>query len=85
MDMQARLLSNLGIVQASLDNNRDSVQLLEKSIDICLKHDIFEQLERAYAFLGTLYKKLREYSKAIHQYSLAIEVASNIIYYNLTK
>lgn len=75
--MQARLFANLGFVQECLGNYKDGIQLVQRSIEICKKHDIFEQLERAYTLLGLLYNKINEYSKAIHQYNLAIEVASN--------
>lgn len=75
MDMTARLFANLGVVQECLGNYKKGIQLVQKSIDICKQYDIYEQLERGYTFLGSLYAKKEDYSSAIHQYNLAIDVA----------
>lgn len=74
-DMTARLLANLGVVEECRGNYNKGVELVQRSINICKAHDIFEQLERNYTLLGSLYVRTKEYDKAIHQYNLAIEVA----------
>lgn len=78
MDMTARLLANLGIVQECIGNYDKGIELLQKSINICKTNDLFEQLERGHSFLGSLYMKKGESSQAIRQYNLAIEVAERL-------
>lgn len=76
--MLARLLANLGVVNESQGNYNEGIKLLRKSISICKQHDLFEQLERAYAALGSLYVRKQEYNNAIHYFNLAMEVAGKI-------
>ncbi|KAI4471123.1 tonsoku-like protein [Holotrichia oblita] len=78
MDMTARLFANLAVVDECLANYDKAIQLVQKCIDICKAHDIFEQLERGYAILGSIYNKKGDYKNAIAQYNLAIEVASRL-------
>lgn len=77
--MAARLFANLGVVQECQGNYNKGIELLEKSINICKAYDLFEQLERGYRSLGSIYSHKQNYSKAIIQYNLAMEVAGNII------
>lgn len=79
MDMTARLFANIGLVEEYFGNYEKGIQLVQKSIDICKRHDIFEQLERGYRALGSIYNKMGDYKNAMHQYNLAIEVASMCI------
>lgn len=74
--MTARLYANLGIVNEHLGNYEIGINLLEQSIKICKSHDLFEQLEMGYTFLGALFVRRGEYKKALDQYNLAIDVAS---------
>lgn len=78
MDMSARLFANLGVIQECFGKYNEGIELVQRSINICKENDIYEQLQRGYTFLGALYVRIEEYSKAIYQYNLAIEVASNI-------
>ncbi|KAF2902906.1 hypothetical protein ILUMI_03283 [Ignelater luminosus] len=77
-DMTARLLANMGIVKNHLGEYDKGIELIQKSINICKTYDLFEQLERSYFVLGELYLRRNEYSKAISQYNLAIEVAERL-------
>lgn len=78
--MSARLLANIGVVQECLGNYEKGIELVTKSIEICRRNDLFEQLERGYTFLGSLYVRKKEYQNAIRQYNLAMEVAGNILF-----
>ncbi|CAG9860437.1 unnamed protein product [Phyllotreta striolata] len=74
-DMQARLLANLGLVKDSLGDYVKAEELLNTSINICKSNDIYEQLIRGHSALASLYEKKGDSSKAINQYSLAVEAA----------
>lgn len=80
MDMSARLFANLGVVQECLGNFDKGIELIQKSINICKTHDIFEQLERGYSSIAALYGKKGDHGQAIHFYNLAIDVAGNSLY-----
>ncbi|XP_031348288.1 tonsoku-like protein [Photinus pyralis] len=77
-DMITRLLANLGVVYECEGKYEKAEELLRKSIDICKTHDLFEQLQRGYTCLGTLYVRKKQYDEAIRQYNLAMEVAGRL-------
>ncbi|KAK5642065.1 hypothetical protein RI129_008232 [Pyrocoelia pectoralis] len=77
-DMTARLLANLGVVHECKGEYAKAVELLQKSVAICKAHDLFEQLQRGYTCLGTLYCRKKEYHEAIRQHNLAMEVAGRL-------
>ncbi|KAF5305638.1 hypothetical protein FQR65_LT07719 [Abscondita terminalis] len=77
-DIEARLLSNLGIVQDCQGNYDKGIELLKKSISICKSNDLFEQLYRGYTSLGMLYNHKKMYHDAIQQYNLAFDVAGRL-------
>lgn len=79
LDMSARLLANIGVVHECLGEYDKGIELLRKSVNICKQHDLYEQLERCYTFLGSLFMRKQEYNNAIHHYNLAIEVAGKVI------
>lgn len=73
--MSARLYANIGVVHECLGEYEKAIELIRKSINICKQNDLYEQLERGYASLGSLYMRRQEYNSAINQYNLAMEVA----------
>lgn len=76
--MSARLLANLGIIQEYRMDYEKALDLLQKSIKICKENDLFEQLERSYKILGSIYTKKKEYGSAIDSLSLAINIAGTV-------
>ncbi|GJQ70821.1 hypothetical protein Trydic_g748 [Trypoxylus dichotomus] len=78
MDMRGRLYANLAVVEEYMGNYEKAIPLVQKSIGICKTYDIFEQLERGYSILGSIYSKKADYKNAIAQYNLSIEVASRL-------
>ena len=75
MDMTARLLTNLGMVQECLGNYDEAIELGKRSMQICKRYDIYEQLEKNHSFMGSLYYSKGDLSNSIREYNLAIEVA----------
>lgn len=75
MDMRARLLLNIGLVQEHQGDFEKGIEYLGKSIQICKSHDIYEPLHQAYYTLGLLYTRKKDYSQAITHFNLAIDVA----------
>lgn len=75
--MVARLFTNLGVVEESQGKYSEALVRINKSIETCNQYQLHEQLERNYVCLASLYVRQKDYEKAIEQYNLAIEVASN--------
>lgn len=75
LDMTARLLANLGVVQECLQNYEKGVELVKRSIKICKENDLFEHLERSYKILSSLYMRQKDFGSAIDSYNLAINTA----------
>ncbi|XP_050301726.1 tonsoku-like protein isoform X2 [Anthonomus grandis grandis] len=77
-DMLARLFSNLGLVKENLGDYKTSLNLYEKSIKICKKHDIYEQLYRGYLSMASLFEKQEMYQETVKNYNMAIEIAKKL-------
>jgi NF-kappa-B inhibitor-like protein 2 len=77
-DMSARLFSNLGVVQDCLENFDKALELLNKSIVLCRSNDLFEQLQRGYLSLASIFMKKGDSRSALQQYNLAAEAASKL-------
>ncbi|KAL1517241.1 hypothetical protein ABEB36_001030 [Hypothenemus hampei] len=77
-DMIARLFSNLGLVKESLGDYETSHKLYEKSILICVKYDLYEQLYRGYLSMASLNEKQEKYQETVKHYNLAVEVAKKL-------
>lgn len=75
LDMTARLLANLGVVEECLKRYEKGISLVQRSIKICKDNDLFEHLERSYKILGSLYLRNKEYGSAVDSYNLAINTA----------
>lgn len=78
MDMRARLLLNIGVVYEHQGNFTKGIDYMNKSIQICKTHDIYEQLHHGYYSLGLLNTKQKDYNSAIKNFNLAIDVASRL-------
>lgn len=77
VDMKARLLANMGVVEESQGNYSRGVELINKSISLCHEHSLFAQLEHGYRALASIYLRKGEDMKAFNCYTSAIEVAGN--------
>lgn len=80
-DMSARLFSNLGLVQDCMGNFNAAKELINKSINLCRAHDLYEQLQRGYLSLASLLVKTEDYKSALQQYNLAAEAASKFRFF----
>lgn len=78
MDMRARLLLNIGVVQENQGKYETGIEYMNQAIKICQAHDIWQQLQQGYSTLGLLYSKKRDYSKAISYLNLAFEEAKRL-------
>ncbi|ENN77089.1 hypothetical protein YQE_06424, partial [Dendroctonus ponderosae] len=76
-DIIARLFSNLGLVKENLGELETAYHLYEKSIKICVAHDLYEQLYRGYLSKASLLEKQKKYQETIKNYNLAIEAATS--------
>lgn len=74
--MMARLFSNLGLVKESQGDYNSAKELINRSIELCKKHDIYEQLSRGYISMASIFEKKCEYHEAISNYNHAIDAAS---------
>lgn len=74
--MTARLYSNLGVVQDCLGNFDKASDLITKSIKICKNNDFYEQLQKGYVALASVFEKKNDSRAALQQYNLAVEVSS---------
>ncbi|XP_030749323.1 tonsoku-like protein isoform X2 [Sitophilus oryzae] len=77
-DMLARLFANLGLVKENLGEYGTSLNLYEKSIKICVKHELYEQMYRGRMAMASLFDKQEKYQETIKQFNLAIEIAKKL-------
>lgn len=79
MDMRARLLLNIGVVQEHLGHLDKALECIQKAISICSNQDIYDVLHQCYVTEAMLYSnKQKEYSKALNCLNKALEVASRM-------
>ncbi|CAK1550600.1 unnamed protein product [Leptosia nina] len=79
MDMRARLLLNIGVVQEQLGNLDKAVDCINKAITICSNQDLYEVLHNCYTTQALLYcNKMKDYPKALSCLNKALEVAGRL-------
>lgn len=79
MDMRARLLLNIGVVQEHLGHLDKAIDCINKSITICSNLDLFEVLHNCYITQALLYcNKMKDYAKSLSCLNKALEVASRL-------
>lgn len=79
MDMRARLLLNIGVVQEHSGYLDKAVNCIRKAITICSKQDLFDVLHNCYTTEGLLHSnKNKDYMKALGCLNKALEVASRL-------
>ncbi|KAJ8713327.1 hypothetical protein PYW07_013697 [Mythimna separata] len=79
MDMRARLLLNIGVVQEHLGNLDKALDCINKAISICSSQDLYEVLHNCYTTEALLYcNKKKDYAKALSCLNKALEVAKRL-------
>ncbi|XP_028171929.1 LOW QUALITY PROTEIN: tonsoku-like protein [Ostrinia furnacalis] len=79
MDMRARLLLNIGVVQEHLGFFDKAIDCIRKAISICSNEDLFEVLHNCYTTEASLHSnKKKDYAKALGCLNKALEVASRL-------
>ncbi|GBP19352.1 Tonsoku-like protein [Eumeta japonica] len=79
MDMRARLLLNIGVVQEHLGFIDKAIDCIEKAIVICTNLDLFSVLHQCYMTEAMVYSnRNRDYRKALNCLNKALEVASRL-------
>ncbi|XP_060802573.1 tonsoku-like protein [Amyelois transitella] len=79
MDMRARLLLNIGVVQEYLGFFDKAVDCIKKAISICNSQDLYEVLHNCYMTEASLYSnKKKDYATALSCLNKALEVASRL-------
>ncbi|KAG6450561.1 hypothetical protein O3G_MSEX006650 [Manduca sexta] len=79
MDMRARLLLNIGVVQEHLGSLDKAIECIHKSITICSSQDLYEVLHNCYTTEALLHSnKKKDYAKALSCLNKALEVASRL-------
>lgn len=79
MDMRARLLLNIGVVQEHLGNLDKAIDCINKAITICSSQDLYEVLHNCYTTEALLLgNKKKDYAKALSCLNKALEVASRL-------
>ncbi|KAH9638989.1 hypothetical protein HF086_000915 [Spodoptera exigua] len=79
MDMRARLLLNIGVVQEHLGNLDKALDCINKAISICSSQDLYEVLHNCYTTEALLHcNKKKDYAKALSCLNKALEVASRL-------
>lgn len=79
MDMRARLLLNIGVVQEHLGNLDKAIDCINKAISICSSQDLFEVLHNCYTTEALLYSnKKKDYAKALNCLNKALEIAKRL-------
>ncbi|VVC96343.1 unnamed protein product [Leptidea sinapis] len=80
MDMRARLLLNIGVVQEHLGHLDKAIDCINKAITICSNQDLFELLHNCYTTQALLYdNKTKDHAKALSCLNKALEVATEIL------
>ncbi|CAK1586392.1 unnamed protein product [Parnassius mnemosyne] len=79
MDMRARLLLNIGVVQEHLGCLEKALDCINKAITICSNQDLYDVLHNCYASEASLYSnKQKDFAKALSCLNKALEVASRL-------
>ncbi|XP_034831610.1 tonsoku-like protein [Maniola hyperantus] len=79
MDMRARLLLNIGVVQEHLGHLDKAIDCIHKAITICTNQDLYEILHNCYITEALLHNnKKKDYAKALSCLNKALEVASRL-------
>lgn len=79
MDMRARLLLNIGVVQEHLGFLDKAIDCIHKAITICANHDLYEILHNCYTTEALLHcNKRKDFTKALSCLNKALEVASRL-------
>ncbi|CAB3259654.1 unnamed protein product [Arctia plantaginis] len=79
MDMRARLLLNIGVVQEHLGNLDKALDCINKAISICSSQDLYEVLHNCYTTEALLHtNKKKDYAKALSSLNKALEVAKRL-------
>ncbi|KPI91757.1 Tonsoku-like protein [Papilio xuthus] len=79
LDMRARLLLNIGVVQEHLGSLDKALDCINKAITICSHQDLHEILHNCYTTEALLYSnKKKDFAKALNCLNKALEVASRL-------
>lgn len=79
MDMRARLLLNIGVVQEHLGFLDKAIDCINKAISICTSQDLYEVLHNCYTTQALIHcNKKKDYSTALSCLNKAMEVASRL-------
>jgi NF-kappa-B inhibitor-like protein 2 len=79
MDMRARLLLNIGVVQEQLGFIDKAVDCIKKAITISSNEDLFEILHNCYTTEASLHcNRSKDYAKSLSCLNKALEVASRL-------
>ncbi|XP_041987217.1 tonsoku-like protein [Aricia agestis] len=79
MDMRARLLLNIGVVQEHMGFLDKALDCINKAITICSNQDLYEVLHNCYTTEALLhYNKRKDHAKALSCLNKALEVASRL-------
>ncbi|RVE50626.1 hypothetical protein evm_004750 [Chilo suppressalis] len=79
MDMRARLLLNIGVVQEHLGFLDKAVDCIRKAITICSNEDLYDILHNCYTTEALLHNnKKKDYAKSLSCLNKALEVASRL-------
>ncbi|XP_068618192.1 tonsoku-like protein [Battus philenor] len=79
LDMRARLLLNIGVVQEHLGFLDKALECINKAKTICTHQDLFEILHNCYITEASLYSnKKKDFAKALSCLNKALEVASRL-------
>ncbi|XP_045766391.1 tonsoku-like protein [Maniola jurtina] len=79
MDMRARLLLNIGVVQEHLGHLDKAIDCIHKAITICTNQDLYEILHNCYITEALLHNnKKKDYATALSCLNKALEVASRL-------
>ncbi|CAH2242742.1 jg11900 [Pararge aegeria aegeria] len=79
MDMRARLLLNIGVVQEHLGHLEKAIDCIHKAISICNSQDLYQILHNCYTTEALLHNnKKKDFAKALSCLNKALEVASRL-------
>lgn len=82
--MKCRLLNNLGLVSEARGNHEKSSKYVKDALDIALKNNLKEDINRCGYSLGTLYQKLAKYMEAEDIFNKILKVTKTLHNKNLT-
>ena len=75
MEMTGRLFLNIGLVLDCQNHYDDAINHMLKTVSICKKLDLWEDLYRTYSALGAIYQKHSKRQEALRTFELALNVA----------